>query len=143
MVTYVWGAITAFRPSQVVRGPGLAAGMLFAGHDGFCRVTSYLRHGKRNVVKDVIFQTQNLAHPRPRRYIPRTSRGPFEPLVKRPEFHSVFDRRISGQDANRKVLADVLDPTALTDRTQAERNRFVKAFGSHLGAVLDSLGIDS
>jgi len=57
------------------------------------------------------------------------------------ELHRVLDGRIARQDPDRKVLADVLDPTALADRTKPERDCFVKAFGTDLGGVLDSFGI--
>jgi hypothetical protein len=48
--------------------------------------------------------------------------------VKLTEFHCVLDWRVSGQHANREVLADVLDPIALADRPQAQRDRLIKAF---------------
>jgi hypothetical protein len=57
------------------------------------------------------------------------------------EFHGVFDRRISGQDANGEVLADILDPTTLADRLEPKRDRFIEAFGSDFGAVFDSFCI--
>src|SRR5690242_9175825 len=85
--------------------------------------------------------TQNLPHPRPRRDFPRTSSSLLQPFVKFTEFYRVLDRRISRQDANCEILADVFDPTALSDRPEPERNRFIKAFGADLGAVLDSFGI--
>ena len=53
----------------------------------------------------------------------------------------MLDRRISSQDANREILADVLRPTALADRSETERNGFIEAFGGDFGAVLDSFGI--
>lgn len=58
--------------------------------------------------------------------------------MKRTEFHAVLDRRISCQNPDREVLADILDPSALADRTKPERNRFVETFGADFGAVLDS-----
>ena len=70
-----------------------------------------------------------------------TSRWLFKPFVKLTKFHSVLDRRIPRQDANREVLADVFDPAALADGLQPKRKRFVKRFGSDLGAVLNPFGI--
>jgi hypothetical protein len=61
--------------------------------------------------------------------------------MKRTEFHAVLDRRVSGQDSNGEVLADVLNPTALADRPQAKRDRFIEALGSNFSRVLDSFGI--
>jgi hypothetical protein len=61
--------------------------------------------------------------------------------VKFAEFNAVLDGRISGQDADRKVLVDIFDPTALADRPQPERDGFIEAFGSHFSRVLDSFGI--
>ena len=92
-------------------------------------------HSKRFV------QPQNLAHPSPRRNLPRTSCRLFKPLVKRTEFHGVLDRRISGQDFYREILPGIFDPTALANRLEPERDRFVEAFGANFGAVLDSFGI--
>ena len=53
----------------------------------------------------------------------------------------MLDRRISGQHSDCEVLADLLDPTALQDRTEPERNRFIEALGGYLGCVLNSFGI--
>jgi hypothetical protein len=53
----------------------------------------------------------------------------------------VLDRRISRQHANREVLADILDPTALADRPEPESHSFVKAFSGYLCRVLDSFKI--
>ena len=50
----------------------------------------------------------------------------------------MLDRRISRQDANCEVLADILDPAAVADGPQSERNRFIEAFGGYLGSMLDS-----
>ena len=61
--------------------------------------------------------------------------------MERPEFHGVLDRRIPRQDADCEVLADIFDPATLANRSQPECDRFVKAFGSDFGAVLDSFGI--
>lgn len=57
------------------------------------------------------------------------------------EFHSVLDRCISRQDANREVLPDFFDPTALANRPEPERHGFVEAFCGDLSRVLDSFGI--
>ena len=57
------------------------------------------------------------------------------------ELYAVLDRRVSGQDANREVLADVLNPAALANRTEPQGDCFVEAFGCDLGGVLDSLSI--
>ena len=54
---------------------------------------------------------------------------------------SVCLSRIPRQDANREILADILDPTALTDCTEPERYRFVEAFSGDFGAVLDPFSI--
>jgi hypothetical protein len=72
---------------------------------------------------------QDLAHPRTRRNVPGASRRSVQPLAERTEFHRALDRRISCQDANREVLADILDPTALADRPEPQRDRFIEAFG--------------
>src|SRR5438445_2555737 len=88
-----------------------------------------------------LFQLQNLPHPRPRRNVPRTSSSLLKPFMEGTEFHGVLDRRISRQDANREVLADVLNPSALADRPQPERDGFIEAFGADFGAVLDSFCI--
>ena len=61
--------------------------------------------------------------------------------MKRSEFYAVLDRRISRQDSDRKVLPDILDPTALTDCPEPERHSFIEAFGSDFSRVLDSFGI--
>jgi hypothetical protein len=61
--------------------------------------------------------------------------------MKRAELHRVLDRRISRQHSDCKVLTDILDPTALPDRSEPERDRFIETFGGDLGAVLDSFGI--
>jgi hypothetical protein len=61
--------------------------------------------------------------------------------MKRTEFHSVLDRRIPRQNANREIVADLRDPSALADRTESERDRFIEAFGGYLCRVLDSFGI--
>jgi hypothetical protein len=61
--------------------------------------------------------------------------------MKRPEFHSVFDRGIAGQNSNREIPTYVFDPTALADRLEPQRDRFVEAFSSDFGAVLDPFGI--
>jgi hypothetical protein len=61
--------------------------------------------------------------------------------MKRSEFHSVLDWRISRQDSDREILTDILDPTALANRTQPERDGFVERFGSYLGGVLDAFGV--
>jgi len=53
----------------------------------------------------------------------------------------VLDRRISGQDSDREVLADILYPTALADRSEPERDRFIEAFGGYFSRVLDPFGI--
>ena len=84
---------------------------------------------------------QNLPHPRPRRNLPRTSSSLLKPFMESAEFHAVLDRRISSQDANREVLADIFDPTALANGADAERNRFVEGFGGHLCRVLDAFCI--
>jgi hypothetical protein len=65
----------------------------------------------------------------------------FEPHMKRTEFDAVLDRRIPRQDANREILADVFDPTALPDGSQPERDGFIEAFGGDFCRVLDSFGI--
>jgi hypothetical protein len=44
------------------------------------------------------------------------------------EFYCVFDRRISRQNTDRKILPDIFCPTALPDRPQPERDRLIKAF---------------
>ena len=64
----------------------------------------------------------------------------FESL-ERPEFYSVLHWRISGQNSDSEVLADVLNPTALTDGPEPERDRFIEAFGGNLCCVLDPFGI--
>jgi hypothetical protein len=61
--------------------------------------------------------------------------------MKCPEFHAVLDPHVPRQDANRKVLTDVLNPSALADCPEPERDRFIEAFGSDLGAVLDTFRI--
>lgn len=61
--------------------------------------------------------------------------------MKRTEFHTVLDRRVSRQDSDREVLADVFDPTALADRSEPKRNRFVKTFGSDFRRMLNSFRI--
>jgi len=61
--------------------------------------------------------------------------------VKCTEFQSVLDRCISRQNSNREILADVLDPTALADRPEPERNGFVEAFSGYFGRVLDPFQI--
>jgi hypothetical protein len=65
----------------------------------------------------------------------------LKPFVECTKFYGVLDRRIPCQHSDRKVLADVLNPTALPDRPEPERNRFIEAFSRHLGTMLDSLGI--
>jgi len=57
--------------------------------------------------------------------------------MKFAEFYGVLDRRISRQNSNCKVLADVLNPTALANRAQPERDRFIEASGRHFGRMLD------
>ena len=57
------------------------------------------------------------------------------------EFYSVLHWRISGQNSDSEVLADVLCPVALSDRTKAEGHRFIEAFGGDLCRVLDPFGI--
>ena len=61
--------------------------------------------------------------------------------MKCTEFHAVLNRRIPCQDSNCEILAYVLDPTALPDRPEPERDRFIEAFVSDFGAVLDSVSI--
>jgi hypothetical protein len=61
--------------------------------------------------------------------------------VKLTECESVFYRRIPSQDTDREILADVLDPTALSDRPEPQRNRLIKAAGGNFRCVLDSFGI--
>jgi hypothetical protein len=77
----------------------------------------------------------------PRRNSPRTSSALLKPFVKCTEFHAVLDRRVPRQNADREVLADILDPRALADRPQPESDGFVEAFGGDFSAVLDSFGI--
>ena len=57
------------------------------------------------------------------------------------EFDRVLDRRISRQDSDCEVLADILDPTALSDRSQPECDRFIKALGGNFSSVLNSFSI--
>ncbi len=54
---------------------------------------------------------------------------------------AVVNRRTPRQDADRKILPDIFDPTALADRTKTESEGFREAFGADFGAVLDSFGI--
>jgi hypothetical protein len=61
--------------------------------------------------------------------------------MKRTEFNGVLDGSIPRQDANREILADVLDPTALADGPEHECDGFIEAFSRDFGAVLDSFGI--
>jgi hypothetical protein len=61
--------------------------------------------------------------------------------MKRTEFHRVLDRRISRQHSNAEILADILGPTALADRSEPEGNGFIKTFGTDFGTVLNSFGI--
>jgi hypothetical protein len=61
--------------------------------------------------------------------------------MKGTEFYGVLDWGISRQYPDGEVLADVLDPDALADRPEPERDRFIEAFGSDSGRVLDSFGI--
>jgi hypothetical protein len=49
--------------------------------------------------------------------------------------------RVSRQDSNCEVWADIFDPTALANRTEPESDRFIEGFGCDFGAVLDSFGI--
>jgi hypothetical protein len=65
----------------------------------------------------------------------------FKPFVECAEFHRVLDGRVSGQDSDCEILADVLNPTALADRPEPEHDGFIEASGSDFGAVLDSFGI--
>jgi hypothetical protein len=60
-------------------------------------------------------------HPRPRRNLPRTSSTLFEPFMECAELYRVLDGCVSGQDPNREILADILDPTALANRTEQTR----------------------
>jgi hypothetical protein len=82
----------------------------------------------KNRLRAPLFQRQNLTHPRPRCNLSRTSSALLKPFMKRPEFHAVLDRRISRQHTDCEVLSNVLDPTALADCPQAQRDRFIKNF---------------
>ncbi len=95
----------------------------------------------RHTASPVLPRAENLPHPRPRRNLPWTAPAFFEPFVECAEFHAVLDWRISRQDANREVLADVFDPITLANRPEAERHGFVEAFSSDLGCVLDPFPI--
>lgn len=53
----------------------------------------------------------------------------------------MLDRRISGQYPNREVLSDIFNPTALANRPQPERDRFIEAFGGYFSRVLDPFKI--
>ena len=61
--------------------------------------------------------------------------------MKFTEFYRVLDRRIPRQDSDRKVLADLLNPTALANRAEPESHSLVEGFRSDFGRVLDSLSI--
>jgi hypothetical protein len=61
--------------------------------------------------------------------------------MKCKEFDGVLDGRISRQDADREVLADILYPAGLTDCPQPERNRFIEGFGSNFSSVLNAFEI--
>src|SRR5579862_3628044 len=84
---------------------------------------------------------QNLSHPSTSRNLSWAPSTLLKPFMERTELYRVFDRRISRQHSDRKVLADVFDPAALADRPQPKRDRFIEAFGRHFSRVLDSFGI--
>jgi hypothetical protein len=44
----------------------------------------------------------------------------------------MLDRRVSGQDSDREILADILDPTALADGPQPERDGFMETPCLHM-----------
>src|SRR5260370_585358 len=85
--------------------------------------------------------TQNLTYPSTSRYLPWGSSTFFKPFMECTEFYCVLDGCISRQHADCKVLADVFNPTALANRTEPERDRFIEAFGSDFGTVIDSFSI--
>jgi hypothetical protein len=64
----------------------------------------------------------------------------LKPFMKLTKFHGMLDRRISGQDANHEVLADVLDPTALADGPEPFTMLCVI---SHIYALFPGYGINN
>jgi excisionase family DNA binding protein len=53
----------------------------------------------------------------------------------------VLDGGVSYQDTDCEILRDAFDPTALSNRFQPKRNRFVEALGGNFCGVLDSFGV--
>ena len=107
------------------------------------RSFSSFRHraGSRSRQRRICYKAEHTVTGTNLRFLITNCPGRAAEVFECPEFHAVLDRRIFRQDANREVLSDVLDPGALANRPQPERNGFVKAFSGNFGTVLDSFGI--